>query len=105
VPIPPLSSSSFCAPSRLRSLRPENLNREQDVRFVDEETRAAREVERIRTAGVVGDKPRRDSRRYERRLGRAPLRFVLYTCRLRPSDYATRQLRSRSDGMRFAPFI
>jgi hypothetical protein len=31
--------------------------------------RAAREVERIRTASVIGDKPRRDSRRYERRLG------------------------------------
>jgi hypothetical protein len=41
----------------MRSVRPENPRRELDVRFVDEETRAAREVERISTAGVVGDKP------------------------------------------------
>jgi hypothetical protein len=54
---------------RIRSVRSEDLRCELDVRFVDEEARAAREVERIRTASVIGDKPRRDSRRYERRLG------------------------------------
>ena len=39
------------------------------VRFVDEKTSAAREVERVGTSGVVGSKPRLDSRRYERCLG------------------------------------
>jgi hypothetical protein len=51
------------------SVRPEYLRRQLNVCFVDEETRAAREVERVGLARVVGSKPRRDSRRYERRLG------------------------------------
>jgi hypothetical protein len=53
----------------MRSVRPENLRRELDVRFVDEEMRTVREVERVGAASVVGTKPRRDPRRYERRLG------------------------------------
>ena len=39
------------------------------VRFVDEETRAAGKVERVRAAGVVGCEHRFDSRCRERRLG------------------------------------
>lgn len=48
---------------RMRFVSRENRRRQFHVGFVDEETRAAREVERIGAAGVVGEKPRLDSRR------------------------------------------
>src|SRR5262245_31811859 len=62
------SASSLLLSVWVRSVS-EDRRRTLGVRFVDEETHAARDVQRVDASGVVGSKPRRDSRGYERRLG------------------------------------
>ena len=63
-----LSLTSLLVPRGVR-LVGQDRRRVLGVRLVDEETRAAREVERVGTAGVVGCDHGRDSRSGERRLG------------------------------------
>jgi hypothetical protein len=63
------SRRAHSAPVPYAFAPPRESCRELDVRFVDKETSAAREGDRISTASVVGDEPRRHSRRHERRLG------------------------------------
>jgi hypothetical protein len=56
------------APLGLRVTLGQDLLGVFGARFVDEETRAAREVDRVGTTGVVGCNHGRDSRRGESRL-------------------------------------